>query len=89
MAHSSPKVIKAVMVSVTYHRNCFIVTDGFESESLEELVRKQIRMPNDPLLDPSEWSEDEFTVLEIPQETLKLITKKVKYIKPSKAVKRK
>lgn len=89
MAHSSPKVIKAVMVSVTYHRNCFIVTDGFELESLEELVRKQIRMPNDPLLDPSEWSEDEFTVLEVPQETLELITKKVKYIKPNKAVKRK
>lgn len=74
-----PKTIKAVMVSVTYHRNCYVIVDGFED--LEEAVRSQIRMPNDPLLDPSEWSEDEFAVIENPYESFVLRTETIKKIK--------
>lgn len=65
------KTLQAVTVSVTYHRNCFVVVDGFED--LEEAVRQQVRMPGDPMLDPSEWSEDELAVIPY-DHTLKLVT---------------
>lgn len=55
--------IKAVMVSVTYHRNCFVIVDDPDAD-LEQVVREQIMMPNNPNVDISEWSEDEFAVIE-------------------------
>lgn len=55
--------LKAVTVSVVYHRNCFIVVDDPDTD-LEQAVREQIMMPNNPNVDISEWSEDEFAVIE-------------------------
>lgn len=82
MAHSYSKTIKAVTVSVTYHRNCLVVVDE-DCDNIEEQVRKQIRMPGDPMLDPSEWSEDEFAVIVNDDFDLKLKPKeKVGPIKP-------
>lgn len=56
------KEIHSVTVSVTYHRNCLVVVG--RDDNLEDAVREQIRMPGDPMLDPSEWSEDEFAVID-------------------------
>ena len=82
MAHNYSKTIKAVTVSVTYHRNCLVVIDE-DDDNIEEQVRKQIRMPGDPMLDPSEWSEDEFAVIVNDDFDLKLKPKeKVGPIKP-------
>lgn len=82
MAHSYSKTIKAVTVSVTYHRNCLVVVDE-DDDNIEEQVRNQIRMPGDPMLDPSEWSEDEFAVIVNDDFDLKLKPKeKVGPIKP-------
>ena len=82
MAHNYSKTIKAVTVSVTYHRNCLVVVDE-DDDNIEEQVRKQIRMPGDPMLDPSEWSEDEFAVIVNDDFDLKLKPKKkVGPIKP-------
>lgn len=79
MAHNLPKTVKAVMVSVTYHRNCFVIVD--DEEDIEDAVREQVRMPNDPMLDPSEWSEDEFAVIECPLESFTLETRTIKKVK--------
>ena len=56
------KELKSVTISVTYSRTCLVVADDFEN--LEEAVRSQIKMPNNPSVDISDWSEDEFCVLE-------------------------
>lgn len=81
MAHNNSKTIKAVTVSVTYHRNCLVVVDE-DDDNIEEQVRNQIRMPGDPILDPSEWSEDEFAVIVNDDIDIQLQTKKIKPIKP-------
>lgn len=75
MESNLPKQVKAVTVSVTYHRNCYIVVDGFEN--VEDAARRQLRMPNDPFLDPSEWLEDEFTVIENTTELSDLVIKTI------------
>lgn len=77
--------LKAVMVSVTYHRNCFIIVN--EGEDLETAVREQIRMPGDPLLDPSEWSEDEFAVIDV-SDSVKVTTTEMKPASPSSSLRR-
>lgn len=59
---------KAVTVSVTYHRNCLIITDGFES--LEKAAREQLNLTEMFPEDPSEWYEDEFVVIEEPMKEL-------------------
>lgn len=49
------------MVSVTYHRTCLIVAG--DNDNLQEAVRQQLNM-DAPSLDTSEWSEDEFSVID-------------------------
>lgn len=56
--------LKAVTVSVTYHRNCFVVVDNMTDYNIKDVVREQIKMPNNPSVDISDWSEDEFEVIE-------------------------
>lgn len=84
MAHSYSKTIKAVTVSVTYHRNCLVVVDE-DDDNIEEQVRKQIRMPGDPMLDQSEWSEDEFAV--IVNEDIDIRLKPTEKLRPVKSKK--
>lgn len=69
---------KAVTVSVTYHRSCLIITDGFEN--LEEATRKQLKIPELISEDPSEWYEDEFVVIEEPQKELVIQTTQMKRV---------
>ena len=70
---------KAVTVSVTYHRSCLIITDGFEN--LEEAVRRQLKMPEAYSEDPSEWYEDEFVVIEESPKELTIQTTQMKRVK--------
>ena len=54
--------LKSVTVSVTYHRTCIVIAR--DTDNLEEVVREQIKLPNNPSVDISDWSEDEFCVIE-------------------------
>ena len=54
--------LKSVTISVTYHRTCLVIAK--DGDNLEEVVREQVRLPNSPSVDPSEWSEDEMCVIE-------------------------
>ena len=54
--------LRSVTVSVTYHRTCLVIAKA--TENLEEAVREQIKLPNNPSVDISDWSEDEFCVIE-------------------------
>lgn len=66
---------KAVTVSVTYHRSCLVLTDGFES--LEEAVRRQLKLPEMTICDPDEWFEDEFVVIEEPKGDITIHKEKI------------
>lgn len=74
MAYSFEKeaTIKAVTVCVVYHRNCFVIVDNpnVTGAELTQAVREQIMMPNNPNVDISDWSEDEFAVVEQEEQPL-------------------
>lgn len=70
---------RAVTVSVTYHRSCLVLTDGFEN--IEDAVRRQMKFPDPIAYDPDEWFEDEFVVIEEPDSKITIQMEKIEPIK--------